>query len=184
MTKNVFSGLINALKLEVDSEDKSPLHVGEVMACWLYLAIMDESTVYLQVGLNTTTDDDVIRILKESLTQCKSQSDRLKNFMLKEGIHSPPVSEAKPNSEPNSIPLGTKLTDDEIMNGLSIKTVSAVMHCATSLSQSIRHDVGLMFGQFMNEKIVFGDELKTLMRERSWIKVPPYYYPPGLPQNG
>jgi hypothetical protein len=28
-----------------------------------------------------------------------------------------------------------------------------------------------------------GFKLKTIMRKRGWIKVPPYYYPPGMPSN-
>ncbi|WP_252244958.1 hypothetical protein [Cytobacillus oceanisediminis] len=35
----------------------------------------------------------------------------------------------------------------------------------------------------MLEKMKFGASLKDLMRKRSWIKVPPYYYPPGSPRN-
>ncbi|WP_252244959.1 DUF3231 family protein [Cytobacillus oceanisediminis] len=91
---------------------------------------MDEASVYIQTGLNTTTDDDVVKILKESLKQCDVQGQRFKDFMKKEGIHLPPTSEERPDSEPNSVPLGTKLTDDEIMNGLSIKTVAAIVHCS------------------------------------------------------
>ncbi|USK52676.1 hypothetical protein LIT38_16035 [Bacillus sp. CMF12] len=51
MARNVFSGLLNALKLEVDSEEKYPLHIGVAMACWMYLALMDEASIFLQAGL-------------------------------------------------------------------------------------------------------------------------------------
>ncbi|WP_445486884.1 DUF3231 family protein [Niallia sp. 03133] len=102
--------------------------------------------------------------------------------MEKEGIHLPPSSEERPQSDPNGVPLGTKLTDDEIMNGLSIKTVAAVVHCATAASQCVRNDVSVLFTQCMLEKIKFGTTLKDLMRKRGWIKVPPYYYPPGAPK--
>lgn len=171
------------LQVNFDNEPKSPLHVGEVMSCWLYLTIMDEASVYIQTGLNTTTDDDVVKILKESLKQCDVQGQRFKDFMKIEGIHLPPTSEERPDSEPNSVPLGTKLTDDEIMNGLSIKTVAAIVHCSTAAAQSIRNDVSSLFTHCMLEKMKFGASLKDLMRKRSWIKVPPYYYPPGSPRN-
>jgi hypothetical protein len=29
----------------------------------------------------------------------------------------------------------------------------------------------------------FGTSLKNTMRKRGWIKVPPYYYPPGMPKQ-
>jgi hypothetical protein len=179
----VFEAVKDFLQMSLDNEPKNPLHVGEVMSCWLYQALMDEATVYIQVGLNTTTDDDVLRILKESLNQCDTQGKRFKDFMKKEGVSLPPTSEQRPNSEPNSVPIGVKLTDDEIMNGLSMKTVAAITTCASSASQSVRNDVAALFTQCMLEKMKFGSSLKDLMRKRGWIKVPPYYYPPGLPKQ-
>lgn len=180
---SIFESIKDYLQLSLDNENKSPLHVGEVMSLWFYLTLMDEATVYIQVGLNTTTDDDVIKILKESLKQCDTQGKRFKELMKAEGIPLAPTSEARPDSDPNGVPLGVKLTDDEIMNGLSIKTVAAITTCATSASQSIRNDIGILFTQCMLEKMKFGTSLKDLMRKRGWIKVPPYYYPPGMPKQ-
>ncbi|MFD1735498.1 DUF3231 family protein [Bacillus salitolerans] len=180
---NIFQSVLNTLKLEIDNEPKSPLHVGETMACWMYGALMDEATIFMQIGLNSTSDNQLVAILQESLTQCDKQSSELRNFMKKEGIHLPSVSEPRPDSDPKAVPLGAKMTDDEIANGISIKTATAIIHCATSAAQSIRNDVGMMWVEFMNEKLVFGASLKKLMRERSWIKVPPYYYPPGRPSQ-
>lgn len=179
----LFEAVKDFLQMNMDNEPKNPLHVGEAMSCWLYLTLMDEAARYIQIGLNTTTDDDVISILQESLHQCDVQGQRFKEFMKKEGIHLPPTSEQRPNSDPNGVPLGVKLTDDEIMNGLSIKTVAAITNCASSASQSIRNDVGALFTQCMLEKMKFGSNLKNLMRKRGWIKVPPYYYPPGQPKQ-
>jgi hypothetical protein len=169
--------------MSLDNEPKNPLHVGEVMSCWLYLGIMDEASIYIQIALNTTTDDEVTSILKESLKQCDTQGQRFKDFMKKEGVHFPPTSEQRPNSDSFAVPLGTKLTDNEIMNGLSIKTVASIVHCATAAAQSIRNDVSSLFTHSMLEKMKFGTNLKDLMRKRGWIKVPPYYYPPGLPKQ-
>ncbi|MFE8697482.1 DUF3231 family protein [Cytobacillus sp. FJAT-53684] len=177
----IFESLKDYFQMQLDAEPKNPLHVGEVMSCWLYLTLMDEARVFIQIGLNTTTDDDVIKMLRDSYNQCDSQSKRFKEFMRQEGIHLPPTSEDRPNSDPNGVPLGVKLTDDEIMNGLSIKTVAAATTCATAACQSIRNDVASLFMQCMLEKMKFGVSLKDLMRKRGWIKVPPYYYPPGAP---
>jgi hypothetical protein len=180
---NIFSAIKDYLQMQLDDEPKNPLHVGEVMSCWMYLALMDEATVYLQIGVNTTNDDEVQKILNDSMKQCDVHGKRFKEFMKTEGVHLPPTSEQRPNSDPNSVPLGVKMTDDEIMNGLSLKTVAAVMHCAASASQSIRNDVSMMFTHAMIEKMKFGTEVKEMMRKRGWIKVPPYYYPPGMPKQ-
>ncbi|WP_306010406.1 DUF3231 family protein [Bacillus sp. MMSF_3328] len=180
---SIFEALKVYLQQSLDNEPKNPLHVGEVMSCWMYLALMDEATVYIQIGLNSTNDDEVIGLLKESLEQCDAQRQRFKKFMQVEGVHLPPTSEPRPNSDPNAVPLGTKLTDDEIVNGLSIKTITAITHCAAGASQSIRIDVSSLFTQCLLEKMKYGYSLKHAMRKRGWIKVPPYYYPPGAPSN-
>ncbi|WP_042356838.1 DUF3231 family protein [Bacillus rubiinfantis] len=180
---NIIDSIKEYLQMNVDNEPKSPLHVGEVMSLWLYLTIIDEASVFIQIGLNTTNDDDVKKILEESLSQCKAQAQRFEDFMRKEGVHLPPTGENRPISDPSGVPLGAKMTDDEIMNGLSIKTVSAIVHCATAASQSIRNDVSSLFTHAMFEKMKFGTSLKGLMRKRGWIKVPPYYYPPGMPKE-
>jgi hypothetical protein len=125
----------------------------------------------------------VRELLTQSLKQCDTQGKRFKELMIKEGIHLPPTSEERPNSEPNAVPLGVKLTDDEITNGLSIKTVIAITHCATAASQSIRVDLSSLFTHCMLEKMKFGSSLKDVMRKKGWIKVPPYYYPPGMPKQ-
>ncbi|MRH41059.1 DUF3231 family protein [Aquibacillus halophilus] len=179
----IFESIKDYLQMTTDNESKTPLHVGEVMSCWLYLTLMNEATIYIQIGLNTTIDDEVKKILKDSLKQCEKQGQRVKAFMKAEGVHLPSTSEQRPDSDPNGVPLGAKLTDDEIMNGLSIKTVTSTLHCAGAASQCIRNDVATMFMECMLEKMKFGVTLKKLMRKRGWIKVPPYYYPPGAPNN-
>ncbi|WP_062352801.1 DUF3231 family protein [Bacillus kwashiorkori] len=180
---NIIEVIKEYFQTKLDDEPKSPLHVGEVMNCWMYLTIMDESSVYLEIGINTTTDDEVKHILMESLEQCQTQANRVRDFLINEGIPLPPTSEQRPKSNPNEIPLGAKLTDEEIINGLSIKTVTAIMQCATTISQAVRNDVAGLFTHALLEKMKFGMNLKEAMKKRGWIKVPPYYYPPGKTNN-
>lgn len=178
---NPFEAAWNTLKLLVDNEPKSPMHVGEVMSIWTYLTVLDEALRYEEVGLNTTTDDEVKELLVDAKKICESQSQRLSNFMQKEGIPLPSNQAKKPVSEPNEIPLGVKLTDDEIANGVSLKIAAASVECAMGNSQSIRTDLGLIWTEFYTEMLTFGATTKTLLRKRGWIKIPPYYSPPGLP---
>lgn len=180
---NVFEAVVNTMKTFVDDEPKAPLHIGEAMICWLYLATINEGNTFVQSALNTTTDDEVIEMLNDAQKMCKSQISRLETFMKNEGVQLPDVTQEKPKSEPSDVPLGVKMTDDEITNGVSVKLASANVACANAQSQSIRNDFAIMFVQFQAEQLTFSATLKTLMRKRGWIKVPPYYYPPGLPNN-
>jgi hypothetical protein len=183
VVNNVFEALSDVVKSLVDEEPKPPLHVGEAMSCWTYLTILEEAVMLEQVGLNTTTDPELKQFLEKTMAAASSQARRLKDFLQREGVPLPPVSEPKPLSNPNAVPLGAKLTDDEIANVVSVKLAGSITTCATSASQSTRNDVGMMFIEFQHETMVYGTMIKTLMRKRGWLKVPPFYYPPGSPTS-
>jgi hypothetical protein len=182
---NPFEAVWSTLKLAIDSTDepKTPLHVIEVGDCWKYLTTVEEYIRYEEIGLNTTTDDEVREMLTDVIRLCESQVKRLNQFMREEGISLPNVTSAKPKSESKGIPLGVKLSDDEIVNGVTFKLVVCLKACAKGQGDSIRNDVGKMWLEFYLQWVTFGATLKALSRKRGWIKVPPYYYPPGAPNQ-
>lgn len=181
---NPFEAIWSMLKVSIDTtnEPKSPLHIIEAGDCWTYLTLMVEFIRYEETGLNTTTDDEIKEMLKDVIQICEAQVQKLNEFMKKEGIPLPDATSAKPKSDPNDIPLGVKLTDNEIANGVAFKLVTCLQACSKGQADSVRDDVGIMWLQFYLEWATFGTTLKTLMRKRGWLKVPPYYYPPGSPQ--
>ncbi|PWW28363.1 uncharacterized protein DUF3231 [Cytobacillus oceanisediminis] len=72
---------------------------------------------------------------------------------------------------------------EEIANDVAFKLVVCLQACGKGQADSIRNDVGMMWLGFYMEWVTVGKVLKTLMIKRGWIKVPPYYYPPGSPQQ-
>ncbi|MBX9975962.1 DUF3231 family protein [Cytobacillus firmus] len=180
---NLWETVMDTMKSMTDQDEDQPLHVGEVMACWIYLGGLELAKVSVQAGINTTTDNELKAILEEDMKLGNSQRERLHDFMIKEGITLPSAPEDMPKSDPNSVPLGVKLTDDVIANELSLKIISLIMRAAGAASESIRTDVGILFIQFQAEKLAFATRLKHLMRKRGWIQVPPFYVPPGSQQQ-
>ncbi|MFZ3578386.1 DUF3231 family protein [Virgibacillus sp. DJP39] len=182
---NPFEAVWNTMKLAIDNinEPKSPMHIIEAGDCWKYVTMMEEYIRYEEIGLNTTTDDEVTEMLTDVVKLCESQVKKLSEFMKQEGIPLPDVSSAKPNSSSKDIPLGVKLTDSEITNGVAFKLVACMEACAKAQADCMRSDVGLIWLGFYSDWVTFGTTLKTLMRKRGWVKVPPYYYPPGSPGN-
>lgn len=183
MPAHIVEALIKVLHSLIDEEPKPSLHVGEVMACWTYLTILEESVAFEQIGINSTEDPELKNFLHKTLGGASSQAKRLKDFLQQEGVPLPPASEPKPISEPRSIPLGAKLTDSEIANMVSVKLAAAITTCATGMAQSVRNDVGLMFFELETEAMRYGVILKSIMRKRGWLKVPPFYHPPGEPKK-
>jgi hypothetical protein len=55
--------------------------------------------------------------------------------------------------------------------------------CTNSASQSLRSDVGLMFVKFQADKLSLSYQAKELMEMKGWLKIPPYYLPPGSPKH-
>ncbi|OLO27029.1 hypothetical protein BTR23_21075 [Alkalihalophilus pseudofirmus] len=180
---NAFEAVWNVVSKEFDNltSSKTPLHIGEAMDCWMYLTALGEFIRFEEMSLNTTIDDEVKEMLTDAIKMCESQAQKLGDFMKKEGIPFPETTPPKPNSEPNAIPLGVKLTDEEIANGITLKLTTCLTMCAKGQIDSIRNDMGMLW-LFHLEMLTFGTSLKALMMKRGWLKIPPYYYPPGQPQ--
>lgn len=176
---NPFEGFWNILKSTMEHDKESPLHVGEVMICWTYYTAMKEMLRFEEAGLNTTTDEEVIEMLEDAYKMCKNQSERLEKFLIKEGVPLPDTSPALPKSSPDDIPLGVKMSDDELSNGIGVKIATSIVECATGQAQSIRSDVGMMWAEFQAELLTFSATLRTLKQKRGWLKIPPYFQPPG-----
>ena len=178
---DVLEAVKNVMQSFIDDEPKSPLHVGEVMSCWSRLDELAEDQVHSEAGIHSTTDPELSKALHEAVKMFQSQKERLIEFLRLEGIPLPPLSESKPISNPNEVPLGVKLTDEEIANSLIIKLVMGITACSIAVNESIRNDVGLLWTEFLQEYLTFGGNLKPLMKKRGWLKVPPFYYQPGVP---
>ncbi|MGC5323970.1 DUF3231 family protein [Brevibacillus sp. SYSU BS000544] len=179
---NLLEATVDTIKTMIDQDEDQPLHVGEVMGCWLYLAGLELAKTTVQAAINSTTDHELKELLEEDLALGTSQRKRLHDFMINNGITLPPSSEDMPKTDPNNIPLGVKLTDDVLANELSLKILSLIVRAAGISAESIRADVGMLFIQFQSEKLAFAAKLKHSMRKRGWIRMPPFYIPPGSTQ--
>ncbi|KQL50727.1 hypothetical protein AN964_24180 [Heyndrickxia shackletonii] len=178
---NLFESTKDFFKTLIDCEEKNPLHVGEVNSLWVLLTMLEEGISVYQIGLNTTNDDDLIHALKNGEQSSKAISNQLRTFFKKEGIPLPDTSEEKPKSDPNSIPLGVKYTDEELANLVSVKVAAQITLIGQALAMSVRSDSCELLLQIQYELLKYGSSFKTLMRRNGWIKVPPYYYTPGAP---
>lgn len=72
---NVFEAAKGIFSAYTDNEPKSPLHVGEVMSLWTYHATLTEINRFAEIGLNTTTDDELVEALKNSYADVNFHKD-------------------------------------------------------------------------------------------------------------
>lgn len=177
-----FWDILKPSNVNDDNDQKTPMHIGEVMSCWNYFILMKEMLRFEEVGLNTTNDSEMVKLLKDANKMCKEHSDRLEKFLIKEGVPLPQTSPPKPDSSPIDVPLGVKMTDDELANGLALKITASLVECATGQAQGIRNDVGVMWAEFLGELLVLNATLRKLKKKRGWLKIPPYFQTPGKSQ--
>ncbi|WP_248925532.1 DUF3231 family protein [Paenibacillus hamazuiensis] len=180
---NILESVAHLFKTLVDNQPEPPINVGEVMDLWKYLAYIEEAIVLEQIGRNTTTDADLLKLLDEAVAICSSQSERIKKVMEVAGIPIPASPGDKPRSEAGAVPMGAKMNDDEIANILAAKLLLVSKECCRSMMEAVRSDIGLMWANLLYEQAKFGAILKEKMRERGWLKSPPPYHPPGVPRQ-
>ncbi|WP_160112621.1 DUF3231 family protein [Salicibibacter kimchii] len=176
--KMMFKNAADIIESLTDNH-KDPLHIGEAMACWTYYSFVSSAVIIVEIGLNTTNDTKLRKILQDSRKMMKSHQKELDEFLRQGGVPLSETPEAKPKSDPSAVPLGTKFTDNELTNTININFVAAADLCAVSASQSLRKDVAMMFLKFQTDKLSLGLKMKELMRTKGWLKVPPFYHPPG-----
>ena len=178
----ILDAFSNTMKAFIDDDPKPPLHIGEAMGCWTYLGFLGEVQNYERMALNTTIDPELKGLFEKGLDLAESHINQLSEFMLHEGVPLPQLPPIKTHSDSKDIPLGVKLTDPELANGMIVNLISAAVMCATVANQSLRADVGPLFLKFQLEKMAYGTSFKAMMKKRGWLWVPPSYNPPGRPQ--
>ncbi|APH05703.1 DUF3231 family protein [Bacillus weihaiensis] len=179
---SAFEAITAVFKTYIDNEPKPPLHVGEVMDLWTAYTAFQEAQSLYQVGLNTTTNSDLVHILQKALEGSSSDTKNIETLLKNEGIPLPRANPSKPTTKPQAVPEGVKLTDDEISNLVSVKIATAITFCAQAGSKSIRTDVGMLFFSMQLGLIKFALPLKNVMKEHGWLRVPPAFQSAGSPE--
>ncbi|MDD9270238.1 DUF3231 family protein [Paenibacillus sp. GCM10023248] len=180
---NIIETIASYFKPELDDEPKQPLHVGEVMSLWTFYTALGEAIAFYGVFLNITTDAKLIDAINGAKEETERAISSLKEFMINEGIPLPDISSEKPKSDQELVPLGVRFSDKEIANFIAVKTAGYIAFIGLAMSQAVRGDVGVMFLGFMTTVLKYGTTLKSMMIEKGWITVPPYFKPVGIPKE-
>ncbi|MDU0205138.1 MULTISPECIES: DUF3231 family protein [Paenibacillus] len=174
---NIMEVLGDAIKPFLDGE-KPPLNVGEVMNLWFYFTATDQTMRGEQVSFNITEDPELKEKLQEVINDVhRPILDEITAFLKNEGIPMPEASPDKPVGDFRHIPVGSKLSDEEIASLLSFNLVLGINYGCRGLTEAVRPDVAALFAKFQMKKIIFSLTLKDLLMRKGWLKAPPYYRP-------
>ncbi|HYG59021.1 MAG TPA: DUF3231 family protein [Symbiobacteriaceae bacterium] len=169
---------MNILQTIFQSATKPPiaLHAGEAFGLWVYCEAVAETRSVCLVLINHTEDRDLREVIEHFVDDVlQPQLRQVKEKMLHEGIELPPVTPDKPRADPQQIPVGARLVDEQIANMLVVKVQGLLLFCHEGLSRSLRNDLSTMYYAFQSHVLAQGATLTALMSQRGWLRRPPFF---------
>jgi len=172
---NVFKLIYDTFEPFMDGK-KRPLNVLEVSNLWFFLLGTETTMRNEEIGFNLAQDPELKQIIKNVKDEVHIPiREEIKKLLSAEGIPMPPTTPEKPLGDYRDIPVGAKLTDEEMANLLSFNLALGVGYAARGLSESIRADVGLQFSKILMRKTLHGLIVKRYLEKHEWLRVPPAY---------
>ena len=159
----------------VGNPKEEPMHYGEVFATWTYLLSAKSSVASYQTLVNHTGDEELRELLEEAIKISTSEAKGIATLLKKNGVPLPPAPPERPEANLEEIPVGARIMDSETVAMLAMSTSKGLVACSTIMAESIREDIGLMFGKFHMEKANFGLKVLRLKKEKGWLVHPPLH---------
>lgn len=158
-----------------------PMHYGEVFGTWSYLSVAKGLHAGYQTFANHTGDDDLKKLIEEAIQGLKQEISQTEELLKTNGVGLPPTPPDRPTADLESIPVGARFADPEISAAISKDIAAGLVACSQLIGQSIREDIGLMFGQFHTAKALLGAKFLKLNKEKGWLIPPPLHL--QVPEN-
>lgn len=152
-----------------------PMHYGEVFGVWTYLMTNKGALVAYQTFLNHVGDNDLQEVIKEAIKNIQSENEQIEKLLKVNGVGLPPTPPERPLADTEDIPVGARFNDPEISAALSMDVAKGLVACSTIMGQSIREDIGTMFGQFHTTKAMAGVKMLRMNKEKGWLVHPPLH---------
>src|SRR5690625_1275545 len=154
---------------------KEPMHYGEVFGAWSYLLGVKSMIASYQTCVNHTGDGDLKNLLEEAIQMAKEEEKEVEALLKENGVAIPPAPPERAEANLDDIPTGARMMDPEIGAMLSTNTAKGLIACSTIMGESIREDIGLLFGRFHLDRAKFGLKALRLMKEKGWLVPPPLH---------
>lgn len=167
--RSVFMGILSG------NPQNEPMHYGEVFGVWSYLTVAKGNVAGYQTFKNHAGDDDLKKLLEEGIQGLKQEISQTEELLKINGVGLPPSPPDRPSADLESIPVGARFADPEISAAVSMDVAAGLVACSQIMGQSIREDIGLMFGQFHLAKAQFGAKMLKLNKEKGWLIPPPLH---------
>lgn len=167
----IIMGILNG------SPQDEPLHYGEVFGLWSSLSVAKGALDGYQVYINHTGDQELRAFLKQVIqSSIKPSIKEIEEILLHNDIAVPPTPAERPEADLEQIPVGARLQDVQIAYIVAADIAAGVVASSQGMSQSIREDVGLLFGKMGAKKAKDGAALLQIMKDKGWLVPPPLHH--------
>lgn len=154
-----------------------PLHYGEVFGLWSSLSVAKAALDGYQVYINHTGDQELKAFLKQVIeSSIKPSIKEIEEVLLHNDIAVPPTPAERPEADLEQIPAGARFQDAQIAFMVAADIAAGVVASSQGMSQSIREDIGLMYGQMGAKKAKDGALLLQMMKDKGWLVPPPLHH--------
>lgn len=151
------------------------MHYGEVFGTWSFLLATKGAIAGYQTLINHAGDDDLKKLLEEAIHGGQQEVKQIETLLKENGVGLPPAPPDRPKAHEEDIPPGARVMDSEISATLAEKIGAGLVACSTIMSQSVREDIAMMFGQFHVQKATLGGKNLRLSKEKGWLVPPPLH---------
>ncbi|MFC7319708.1 DUF3231 family protein [Halobacillus campisalis] len=157
------------------SQNKEPMHYGEVFGLWSYAATAKADYAMVQTLMNHTGDKELKQLLEEATRGIKQELEPVEEILKTNGIALPPAPPERSLANLEEIPVGARVNDPEISAALSAKIAQSLVACSAIIGQSTREDIAALFGQYHMNKAQLGAKALRLNKEKGWLILPPQH---------
>lgn len=173
----------NIMGILSGNPQNEPMHYGEVFGVWSYLFSTKGLLAAYQTLINHTGDADMRQLLEDMTQGMKQEIQQVETLLKQNGVGLPPSPPERPVAQLESIPTGARFQDPEIAAAVARDIAVGLTACSQVISQCIREDIAMLFGQFHTAKAQFSSRLLRITKEKGWLVPPPLHQPTPEPAH-
>ena len=152
-----------------------PIHYGEVFDVWAF-SMKAKGCVSIYRAYNFHAGDkDLKEILGDLINQAELEAKECDTILTSNGIAPSPDLPARPEAKLTEIPVGARITDQEIAALIAADTAASLVACSQIMGKSIREDVGALFGKYHLTKAALGLKILQMTKAKGWLVPPPLH---------
>lgn len=150
-----------------------PMHYGEIFSVWQASTMAKGALSCYRAYSYHAGDHDLKKILAALIDQAELEISECDELLSNQGIASVPALPLRPEVKLEDIPVGARFTDIEIAAKIAADNAAGMVACSQVMGQSIREDIGALFGKYHLTRAALGLKILRLTKKNGWLVPPP-----------